>query len=52
VLVLYLGYKYIKKTKVIPLEQIPIRPLLDIAHADPLPPIKAKKSWKKLNILW
>ncbi|SPJ91011.1 related to general amino acid permease [Fusarium torulosum] len=52
VLVLYLGYKHIKKTKIIPLDQIPIRPLLEIAHADPSPPLKSKKGWRKLNILW
>lgn len=52
VLVLYLRYKYIKKTKIIPLDQIPIRPLLEIAHADPSPPLKSKKGWRKLNILW
>ncbi|KAH6961749.1 amino acid permease/ SLC12A domain-containing protein [Ilyonectria sp. MPI-CAGE-AT-0026] len=51
VLVLYFGY-FVKKTKIIPLEEIPIRPFLEIANADPAPPLEPKKGWRKLNILW
>ncbi|EGU87393.1 hypothetical protein FOXB_02089 [Fusarium oxysporum f. sp. conglutinans Fo5176] len=52
VLILYFGYKFIKKTKIIPLDQIPIRPLLEIAQSDPSPPLQPKKGWRRLNILW
>ncbi|CAH0024488.1 unnamed protein product [Clonostachys rhizophaga] len=52
VLLLYFGYKFIKKTKIIPLDEVPIRPFLDLALADPSPPLKPKKGLRKLNILW
>ena len=52
ILVLYFGYKFIRKTKIVPLQNIPIRPFLDIAAANPEPPIAPPKGWKKLNILW
>ncbi|KAF5003711.1 hypothetical protein FDECE_9761 [Fusarium decemcellulare] len=52
VLLLYFGFKFYKKTKIIPLDEIPIRPFLDIANADPSPPLKRKKGLRKLNVLW
>ncbi|KAI0971643.1 amino acid permease/ SLC12A domain-containing protein [Xylaria arbuscula] len=52
VLVLYFGHKFVRKNKIIPLSQIPIRPLLDIAHADPGVPAPKRKGWGKLNVLW
>lgn len=52
VLTLYFAYKFIKKTKIIPLAEIPIRPFVEIAKADPSPPLQPKKGWRKLNILW
>ncbi|KAM0420555.1 hypothetical protein ACHAPT_011724 [Fusarium lateritium] len=52
VLVLYFGFKFYKKTKIMPLEDIPIRAFLDIANADPSPPLKPRKGIRKLNFLW
>lgn len=52
ILILYFGYKYWQGTKLIALEDIPIRGFLDIARRDPedIPP--PTKGWRKLNILW
>jgi amino acid transporter len=52
VLILYFCYKFTKKTKIIPLDEVPIRPFLELAQADPSPPLKPKKGLRKLNILW
>lgn len=51
-LCLYLGYKFAKKTSIIPLSEIPIRPYLDIAKANPEPPAARKAGWRKLNFIW
>ncbi|KAJ6033954.1 uncharacterized protein N7446_007750 [Penicillium canescens] len=51
-LILYFGYKFIRKTKIIPLEDIPIQPFIDIANRNPEPQPKLKKGLHKLNILW
>ncbi|KAJ4184134.1 hypothetical protein NW755_009139 [Fusarium falciforme] len=50
VLILYFGFRFYKKTKII-LDEIPIRAFLDIANADPPPPLKPKEI-RKLNFLW
>lgn len=52
ILMLYFGYKFIRKTKIVPLKNIPIRPFIEIANANPenIPP--PAKGWRKLNILW
>lgn len=52
ILCLYFGYKFSKKTKIIPLKDIPIRPFIDVALANPEPPAPPKVGWRKLNILW
>ncbi|KAL3417547.1 Dicarboxylic amino acid permease 3 [Phlyctema vagabunda] len=49
---LYFTFKFIKKTKVIALEDIPIRHFLDIANANPEPPAVKPKGWRKYNIIW
>lgn len=49
---LYVGYKYGKKTTMIPLDQIPIRRYIQHALDHPEPPMETKKGWRKLNILW
>ncbi|KAJ5128844.1 hypothetical protein N7448_002557 [Penicillium atrosanguineum] len=51
-LILYFGYKFIHKTKIVPLEDIPIQPFIDIANRNPEPQPKPKKGLRKLNILW
>lgn len=52
ILCLYFGYKITKKTKIVALKDIPIRPFIDIANANPEPPEVPKVGWRKLNILW
>lgn len=52
ILCLYFGYKFAKKTKIIPLEDIPIRHFIDIANANPEPPAKPVTGLRRLNILW
>ncbi|KAF3766562.1 putative amino acid permease [Cryphonectria parasitica EP155] len=49
---LYFGYKIVKKTKIVPLHEIPIRRFIDLANANPEPPVPPKQGWRKLNILW
>ena len=50
--ILYFGYKFWKKTKIIPLSEIPIRHFIDIANANPEPPTKPVVGWRRFNILW
>ncbi|KAL1744916.1 amino acid permease/ SLC12A domain-containing protein [Schizophyllum fasciatum] len=52
ILVLYFGYKVIKRTKIVPLDRLPIRDFIRIAQANPEPPEKPLKGWHKLEILW
>ncbi|KAH8602225.1 amino acid permease/ SLC12A domain-containing protein [Bisporella sp. PMI_857] len=52
VLIFYFGYKFTKKTKIIPLAEIPIQHFIDIANATPEPPAKPVVGWRRLNILW
>ena len=52
ILILYFVYKFIKKTKIIPLDQLPIQRFIDIANANPEEPAKPVTGWRRLNILW
>lgn len=52
VLVLYFGYKFWFKTKIIPLKDIPIRGFIDVANDHPEPIIPKATGWRRLNILW
>lgn len=52
IFILYFGYKFTKKTKIISLQEMPIRHFIDIANANPEPEPTPKKGWHKLNILW
>ncbi|KAE8327597.1 amino acid permease/ SLC12A domain-containing protein [Aspergillus sergii] len=52
ILGIYLGYKFVKKTRIIPLEEIPIRPFIENYQNNPEPEPKPKKGWRRLNILW
>lgn len=53
---LYYGYKAYTKTlfknTMIPLSEVPVRRFIRIWRANPEPPEKPKKGWKKLNFLW
>jgi amino acid transporter len=48
----YAGYKLFMKTKILPLEDIPIRPFIESARNSPEPPVKRKRGLARLNILW
>lgn len=52
ILMLYFGYKTWRGTKVVPLEQMPIREFIDIANNNPEAIEPAAKGWRKLNIIW
>ncbi|KAI0155573.1 amino acid transporter-like protein [Pestalotiopsis sp. NC0098] len=52
ILVLYFGYKLVKKTSVIPLKEIPVRTFITIANENPEPPPAPKRGLQKFNILW
>ncbi|CEO59302.1 hypothetical protein PMG11_03982 [Penicillium brasilianum] len=53
VLLAYGGYKLIRRTKIIPLDQVPLRQALDEAENDPENvPLKKDSFLSKLNILW
>ncbi|KAI1337498.1 amino acid permease/ SLC12A domain-containing protein [Xylariaceae sp. FL0016] len=52
ILALYFGYKFLKKSKIVALEDIPIRHYIDIAKANPEPPEPPKSGLRKLNFLW
>lgn len=50
--VLYFGYKYYKKTKMIPLTELSIRPFIQVARDNPEPPPEPKRGLRRLNFLW
>jgi amino acid transporter len=52
IFILYFGYKFWKKTRLVPLDEIPIRGFLHLANDSPesIPP--PTTGWRKLNILW
>ncbi|KAF4625282.1 hypothetical protein G7Y89_g12884 [Cudoniella acicularis] len=52
IILLYFGYKFIKKTKFVSLDEMPIRHFLDIAAANPEEPEKPVTGWRRFNILW
>lgn len=49
---LYFGFKLFKKTKIIPLSEIPIQHFIDIYRANPEPPRRKPTGWRRFNILW
>jgi amino acid transporter len=50
--VLYFGYKLWKKTRIIPLDEIPLRYFLNQAHQNQEARLVRKGGWSRLNILW
>ncbi|KAJ5536643.1 hypothetical protein N7513_009829 [Penicillium frequentans] len=52
ILIVYFGYKFWMKTKVIPLAEIPIRPFIEQYLNNPEPEPEPKRGLKRLNILW
>ncbi|KAK4948492.1 hypothetical protein LTR10_013026 [Elasticomyces elasticus] len=52
IFILYFGYKWIKKTKIVTLDAMPIMHFIEIAEQNPEPPAKPKVGWHRFNILW
>ncbi|KAK0213404.1 amino acid permease-domain-containing protein [Desarmillaria ectypa] len=49
---LFFGYKFLAKTKVVRLDEMPIQKYIDIAKGNPEPPAKPVKGRRRVNILW
>ncbi|CAI7598056.1 unnamed protein product [Penicillium manginii] len=52
IIIIYFGYKLWKKTKIIPLTEIPIRPFIEHYRQNPEPEPAPKRGLRRLNILW
>jgi len=52
ILILYFGYKFIRKTKVVSLENMPIREFIKTANDNPEPVPPPKVGWHRFNFLW
>lgn len=52
ILILYFGYKFARKTKMVSLDEMPLKHFLQIYRDNPEPEPVPPKGWKKLNILW
>jgi len=52
ILIFYFGFKLIKKTKIVPLDEVPIMKYIEIAERNPEPPAMPKIGWRRFNILW
>lgn len=52
ILIFYFGFKLIKKTKIVPLDEVPIMKYIEIAERHPEPPAVPKTGWRRFNILW
>jgi amino acid transporter len=52
ILALYFGAKFWMKSKITPLEDLPIHHFIEIWQNNPEPPEKPMKGIQKLNILW
>jgi amino acid transporter len=52
VVVLYIIHKFVKKTKLIRLDEMPIRQLVEIAENEEASVTRRKNGWRKLNFLW
>ncbi|KAJ3873806.1 amino acid permease/ SLC12A domain-containing protein [Lentinula edodes] len=52
IFLLYFGYKFTKGTKIVSLDEMPIRYFIDIANQNPEPEEVPAKGWRRINILW
>lgn len=50
--ILYFGYKFFKKSKIVSLEDMPIRKFIQVANDNPEDPAPIKTGWHKYNFLW
>ncbi|KAI9641623.1 hypothetical protein NHQ30_009477 [Ciborinia camelliae] len=51
-LVTYFGYKFYAKTKIVSLEEMPIRPFIEIYQQNPEPEEEPRTGFSRFNILW
>lgn len=51
-LILFLGYKFTRKSRYLRLHEIPIQEFIDIANDNPEPPPVPLQGLRRLNILW
>lgn len=42
----YFAYKFIKKTRIVPLSEVPVGQWIALADANPEPPATPKTGWK------
>lgn len=52
ILIFYFGYKWYKNTSIVSLDEMAIRPLIEVAHLNPEVPDQPKRGLRRLNILW
>lgn len=52
IFLLYFGYKWATKSKMVPLDEAPIMRFIEIAERNPEPPAKPVVGWRRFNILW
>lgn len=52
VAIAYFGYKYIMKTRILSLDEVPVLKYIEIAEQNPEPPAAPIIGWRRLNILW
>lgn len=52
IVVVYFGYKFTMKTRILPLDEVPIRPFIESFRNNPEPEPKPKRGIRRLNILW
>jgi yeast amino acid transporter len=52
IFILYFGWKWFKKTKIVPLDEVPIMKFIEIYERNPEPALPPKTGWRRFNILW
>lgn len=52
IVIVYLGYKFTMKTRILRLEEIPIRPFIESVRNNPEPEPKPKRGTQRVSILW
>ena len=52
IVIVYFAYKVVMKTKIVLLEEMPIRPFIEDYRNSPEPEPKPKRGLRRLNILW
>ncbi|KZT60255.1 hypothetical protein CALCODRAFT_429636 [Calocera cornea HHB12733] len=52
IFILYFGYKFTRRTKIVPLMEMPIRDFIQVAEDNPERPDPPVKGWARLGFLW